>query len=309
LERRFSQAFSSTDIQANKFGFFMFVSPTRLSSSVIRVLPRKRMSRALGSLAMIDPPRPLIRGAIKLFCNAYGVDLSEVETPVNGYSSFDAFFTRRLKPDARPINRDANAIVSPADGMVQATGHITQGSTLTVKGTTYELPELLGDWAQARKYESGAYVVIYLSPRDYHRVHAPVDGRVDSLRYLGGTLFPVNEIGLRYISGLFARNERVTIYQLSPRFGEVATIMVGALGVGRISVTFDSSVVTNKQCTPGVRFYHQQAINIERGAELGAFHLGSTVVLLLPSILPITLLKRVGEFVRVGEAIARTGDA
>jgi phosphatidylserine decarboxylase len=287
----------------------MFASSTRFSSSVIGILPRKRLSRALGRLAVLNPPRPLIRGAIDLFCRIYEIDMSEAETPVEGFSSFDAFFTRPLKPGARPINRDINTIVSPSDGTVQGVGYLTPESTLTVKGSTYRVEALLGDADQARKFENGAYVLIYLSPRNYHRVHAPVDGPVESLRYIGGTLFPVNEIGLRHVSGLFARNERLVIYQQSPRFGNVTTVMVGALGVGRITVSFDSSVVTNQSNVPGVRCYDKNTIKLERGAELGVFHLGSTVLLLLQSSLTTTLLKRVGDLVRVGEVVARTDDA
>jgi len=151
--------------------------------------------------------------------------------------------------------------------------------------------------------------VIYLSPRDYHRVHAPVTGPVESLRYISGTLFPVNELGIRYVPGLFARNERVAMYQRAPRFDDVATIMVGALGVGSISVSFDASVTTNRSCQPGIRLYNQDAVQMARGAELGAFHIGSTVILLVNSKLPISLPKRVGETVRVGEPIARISDA
>lgn len=287
----------------------MFASSTRLSASVIRILPRKRLSRALGRLAVLDAPRPLMSGAIGLFCRVYGIDMSEVETPVDGFSSFDAFFTRPLKPGARPIDRDTNTIVSPSDGTVQGVGYLRPESTLTVKGSTYRIEELLGDGDQARKFDNGAYVLIYLSPRNYHRVHAPVDGPVESLRYIGGTLFPVNEIGLRHVPGLFARNERLAIYQKSPRFGNVATVMVGALGVGRITVSFDSSVVTNQSSVPGVRNYDKNSTILERGAEVGIFHLGSTVLLLLQSSLTTTLLKRVGDLVRVGEAIARTDDA
>jgi phosphatidylserine decarboxylase len=287
----------------------MFASSTRLSSSVIQILPRKRLSRALGRLAVLDPPRPLMSGAIGLFCRVYGIDMSEVETPVGGFSSFDAFFTRPLKPGARPINKDCNTIVSPSDGTIQGVGYLRQESTLTVKGSTYRIEALLGDENQARKFENGAYVLIYLSPRNYHRVHAPIDGPVESLRYIGGTLFPVNEIGLRHVPGLFARNERLAIYQQSPRFGNVATVMVGALGVGRITVSFDSSIVTNQSCAPGVRYYEKNTITLERGAELGIFHLGSTVLLPLHSSLTTTLLKRVGDLVRVGEVVARTDDA
>jgi phosphatidylserine decarboxylase len=235
--------------------------------------------------------------------------MSEVEMPVDGFSSFDAFFTRQLKQGARPIDRDTHTIVSPSDGTVQGVGYLKPGATLTVKGSTYRVEALLGDENQARKFENGSYVLIYLSPRNYHRVHAPVDGPVVSLRYIGGTLFPVNEIGLRHISGLFARNERLAIYQRSPRFGTVATVMVGALGVGRITVSFDSSVVTNQNGVPGVRSYDKNATNLERGDELGVFHLGSTVLLLLQSSLTTTLLKRVGDLVRVGEVVARMEDA
>src|SRR5690606_25730671 len=138
----------------------------------------------------------------------------------------------------------------------------------------------LGDAEAATRYEGGTFFIVYLAPRDYHRVHAPVDGPVERIRYVPGTLFPVNSIGTEHVPRVFARNERVVIVQRSPRFGEVTTIMVGAIGVGRIGLAFDD-LKTNLGHRPGVREYGPDAPRMRKGDELGVFHLGSTAVVLV----------------------------
>src|SRR5262249_54242760 len=144
------------------------------------------------------------------------------------------------------------------------------------------------------------------SPRDYHRVHAPVDGRVRTVRHVQGTLFPVNEIGLRHIPRLFARNERVVVEQASALHGPVTTVLVGAIGVGRISLAFDSELLTNNGRAHGESIYSAaDAPELQRGDELGAFHLGSTVIVFTGPGSGLTLARRPGQRVRMGEAIWR----
>jgi phosphatidylserine decarboxylase len=165
--------------------------------------------------------------------------------------------------------------------------------------------ELLGDPGAGVEFEGGSFVVVYLAPRDYHRVHAPVDGAVTALRHVPGTLFPVNAFGVAHVPNLLARNERVVVHQRSAVHGRVTTVMVGAVGVGRISVSFDDSVITNDGRQPGLRVYGDAPPQLERGAELGVFHLGSTVVLFTTPDQPLELLTGFGRRVRMGEAIAR----
>jgi phosphatidylserine decarboxylase len=218
---------------------------TRVAAETLRLLPRKRLSRALGRIAATPGGGTVLRQAIDLYVRAYGVDLSEAEIPHGGFRTFDEFFTRHLKPDARPIENDPGALVSPADGRVEDVGPIEPGARLHVKGQEYDVGELLGEPSEAQRFEGGTFAVVYLSPRDYHRVHSPVDGPIHTVRHVGGTLLPVNAFGVASYPQLFARNERVAFFQESERHGEVATVMVGAIGVGRISVSFDPSIMTN----------------------------------------------------------------
>ena len=253
-----------------------------VAATSLRVLPRKQLSRMLGRLARVAAPVPVMHTAMRAYCRAYDVDLSECEVPVGGFASFDAFFTRRLRSGARALDPDPLTVLSPSDGRVEDLGVVEPGATIRVKGRPYDVGELVGDPSAGPEFEGGRFAVIYLSPRDYHRVHAPVTGPVTAVRYVPGTLFPVNALGVRYVPKLLARNERVAIHQRSAEHGRVVTVMVGAVGVGRIGLSFDDTVITNDGRAPGLRVYSDHPPQLERGDELGVFHLGSTVVLLLP---------------------------
>ena len=284
----------------------MSMSASRLAAEAIRLLPRKRMSQALGYLASVEAPRPVVDAAIKAFVSAYGVKLDEAEVPNGGFDTFDAFFTRRLQSGVRPIDPDPASLVSPADGRIEDLGRITASDELVIKGTRYTVPALLGDASDARGYEDGHYFVVYLSPRDYHRVHAPTCGSVQYLRYIPGTLFPVNRIGTQYIPQLFARNERVAIVQDSKAHGRVTTVMVGAIGVGRIGLSFDD-LTTNSGYTAGKRSYAHSPIPRSRGDELGVFHLGSTAIVLVPAACRLEHSVTPGSLTRMGERLALGG--
>jgi phosphatidylserine decarboxylase len=251
----------------------------------------------------------MLRVAIRAYCRAYSVDLADYEVPVGGYPTFDAFFTRRLKPGLRPLDPEPDALLSPADGRIEDMGIIEEGARLTIKSQTYSVAELLADRWAASLYAGGQFAVVYLSPRDYHRVHAPVNGRVRAVRHVPGSLFPVNQIGLQYIPRLFARNERVVVEQNSPVLGSVTSVMVGAIGVGRISLAFDSQLVTNSGRAFGERIYlDKEGPTLERGAELGTFHLGSTVILFTGPGAGLVPALRAGQRVRMGEAVWRRGN-
>jgi phosphatidylserine decarboxylase len=224
---------------------------TRLAAETLRFLPRKQISRVIGRVASRTGQDALVARAIDMYVRAYAVDLSECEIPSGGFRTFNEFFTRPLKGGARPLDPDAGAILSPADGKVEDAGSIDERAALRIKGRRYELGELLGDPGEADRLAGGTFVVVYLSPRDYHRVHAPVSGEVRVGRHIGGTLYPVNRIGVEHVPGLFAKNERVVIAQRSERFGEVVTVMVAALVVGGIVVRFDPSLVTRRGAARG----------------------------------------------------------
>lgn len=279
---------------------------SRVAATSLKVLPRKGLSRALGKIARIEAPAPVLRAALRMYCRAYRVDISEFVVPDAGFPTFDAFFTRRLKPGTRPLDVDPQALLSPSDGLIADLGPVDEGCTLRVKGRPYTVGELLGDERAASVYAGGSFAVVYLSPRDYHRVHAPVAGGVRSLRHVPGTLFPVNEIGLAHVPRLFARNERVVVEQHSALHGAVATVMVGAIGVGRITLAFDDELVTNSARRFAERVWgEREAPKLDRGAELGAFHLGSTVILFTSPAAGLSFVRRAGETVRYGEALMR----
>ena len=277
---------------------------SRLAAQPVRVLPRMRLSRALGALTSARVPQPVLDAAIQAFVRAYGVDLAEVDMPVDGFRTFDEFFTRRLRDGARPVDPDSSVLVSPADGRLEDLGAISADGELTVKGQPYTAADLLGDAEDARAYEGGRYFIVYLSPRDYHRVHAPTCGNVQCVRYIPGTLFPVNRIGTDHIPQLFARNERLAIVQQSAVHGRVTTIMVGAIGVGRIGLSFDE-VETNRGYSPGVRRYAEGSVVRDRGDELGVFHMGSTAIVMLPPACALETYVEAGASVRMGQAIAK----
>lgn len=283
------------------------IDAARLTADTLRILPRKRISRALGRLAELRAPGPLLDRAIDLFVRTYDIDMREAVVPPGGFRSFDEFFTRRLVDGARPIDPDPSALVSPADGRLEDLGSIDPQGTLLVKGRRYDVAELLDEPEAAKAYAGGSYFIVYLSPRDYHRVHAPVSGPVVRARHVPGTLFPVNAIGLEHVPRLFAVNERVAIVQQAA-FGEVTTVMVGAIGVGRISVSFDSEICTNRGRAPGVRRYGPDGPPIERGEELGVFHLGSTVIVFVPRREGARFEVEAGSAVRVGQAVLRLGE-
>ncbi len=276
---------------------------SRLAADVLRVLPRKRLSRAIGRVAAGRWPRPVTAAAIAAYGRAYGVDLADFVVPDGGFESLGDFFTRALRPGARPMDPDPEALVSPADGLVADRGPIEAGATLLVKGRTYEVGALLGDAAEGERYVGGWFVMVYLHPRNYHRVHTPVGGMVRRVRHLPGTLYPVNSIGEDHIDGLFARNERVVIFVESGE-GAVPTVvmMIGALGVGRITLAF-SDLVTNA----GNGVIRDRVLDppaeLLRGDEVGTFHMGSTAVVLVPPGRSSPDGVGAGDQVRVGERI------
>jgi phosphatidylserine decarboxylase len=244
---------------------------TFAAAQLLRVLPRSAISKALGTLCEAELPAPLAKVVVGTYCRAYDVATHEADPAGIPYRSFDAFFTRKLRAGLRNVEGDARTLVSPADGMLSEIGAIEPHGAIRVKQQDYTLEALLGDARWARELCGGGFGVVYLSPRDYHRVHAPVDGEIVRVRGIEGDRWPVNSIGERYVRGLFVRNRRVVVEIRSPAFGRVAVIFVGAMIVGRMTVVgIDQSDVVGDHRVDRRR--------IARGDELGAFHLGSTVV-------------------------------
>lgn len=261
------------------------------------------LSRATGRLCDLHLPPALLARAIRLYARAFGVELGEAAQPPEAYPSFSAFFTRALVDGSRPVVRTPGAVASPCDARVSTIGPLTADGRLEqIKGRDYSLAALLGSSDEAAGFAGGSQATLYLSPAMYHRVHSPVDGVVRAWRYLPGRLFPVNGPGVRTIPGLFARNERVCLHCETPAHGAVAIVLVGAANVGRITLSFDG-LVTNRGLAGGC-FRPPEPVAISRGDEIGAFNLGSTVVLLMADR-SLTALVRAGELVRMGQALWR----
>jgi phosphatidylserine decarboxylase len=267
------------------------------AAQFIRALPRTEISHAVGRLCELPLPSAVSTLVTSAYCRAYRVQMAEVAEQSGAFATFDEFFTRQLRPGARPIAEAP--VVSPSDGVISATGPIDGAARFFVKGSHYELGELVGDHREAPRYAGGSFAVIYLSPRDYHRVHSPVDGKLTELRALPGDLFPVNQIGERFVPKLLSRNQRVAFIIDTPQLGRVTAVMVGATIVGRIGVAH----MGGKTPSQGV---HQvePAVQLQRGSELGVFHLGSTVVLLLE---PGNVLRRPVGPVLCGQSLLSPG--
>lgn len=259
----------------------MTAATTRTAAQLLRVLPRERITRLLGRVGAAPVPRPVLDRFLSVYQRAYRVDMDEAVVPSGGFRSFNEFFTRHLRDGARHVDAREDVVVSPADGRLDDAGPIDAGRRFVVKEQTYRVGELLGDDAEAAHFEGGHYAVVYLSPRDYHRVHSPVDGRVTRVRHLPGALYPVNSIGVRHVPNLLARNERVAVMIDSPAFGPVALVFVGAFVVGRIELAFDGPARPPHGGVVAERDYGAQGPSLARGAEVGSFLVGSTAVVLV----------------------------
>jgi phosphatidylserine decarboxylase len=250
----------------------------KLFISALRLLPKNAWSRVIGSIAHARLPKLITKPSVRWFAKRYGIAIEDAELPLGEYRTVGHFFTRRLKPGARSIDRRPGFAVSPADGHVLNSGELDDGQLIQAKGRHFSVEALLKDPDKAKLFKGGSWATVYLSPRDYHRVHHPVEGTLAEAHYIPGYLWPVNKAAVENVDQLFCVNERVVTYVDSP-LGLVATIMVGATSVGHISVAYDAELHSNKGCQPGVRHF-DGSNRIARGDELGTFHLGSTAIVL-----------------------------
>lgn len=279
----------------------------RFVRSAWRLTPQRALSQIIGWGARCSLPRGIRESLIASFARKYGIDVSEAEKPIGEYCGLHDFFTRRLRPDARPVDPRPEVVVSPADGTVVDVGTVVEGKLLEAKGSAFRLSDLLADGEAAAKLEGGAYAITYLSPRDYHRVHAPVAGRIVAWHHVPGKLFPVNNRSFLREPGLFAKNERfVTL--IESEMGLCAVVMVAAVGVGHITAAYDADVTTHTAgfSDGGVRHKKfDQPVAIERAGELGIFHLGSTTIVVFePGRVTLDPMD-VGSTTRMGAAMGR----
>ncbi len=238
---------------------------------------------------------------IKRFIKYYNVDMG-IAGDVRDYVSFNQFFTRALKPTARPLDDSAN-IICPVDAEISQIGSIEKGSLLQAKGRYFQLNDLLGGQTEmASLFQQGLFCTLYLSPKDYHRIHIPTTGRLTDMVYVPGRLFSVNQRTSRVVPNLFARNERV-ICLFETEFGPMALILVGALFVGSIETVWAGTVTPNRSSKIEHWHYSEQTAPIlQRGAEMGRFNMGSTVIVLF-QIPPTSLWKKGDKPLEKGQRV------
>jgi phosphatidylserine decarboxylase len=282
--------------------------PDRLFVLLQHALPQHLLSAGMYRLTRIGWP-PLKNALIKGFAHHYRVDLGEAENPdLTSYPTFNAFFTRALRADARGPTSDPAAILGPADGQVSQAGRIEQGRILQAKGHGFSTEALLGgDPSWAERFAGGNFATIYLSPRDYHRVHMPYAGTLRKMVHLPGRLFSVNPVTTRLVPELFARNERV-VCLFETAIGPMAVVLVGAIFVGSMETVWAGTVTpaTHRPSTWHYGKIERSPIQLGRGAEMGRFNMGSTVILLLSAEAAEWSPDLVaGRSVRMGDPIGR----
>lgn len=242
---------------------------------------RKSISKLTGAFAKSKSSRRLI----PWFAKTYGIRVEDAEKPVREYASLNDFFTRRLKPGLRPVAQGEGVLVSPVDSLITGIGPIHEGLMLQIKGQDYTVEELLNRSPRTVSYKHGFFMVLYLSPTDYHRIHSPVAGRILEKEHIPGKVYPVNDFGLVHMKRVLSRNERLVTY-VQHEFGELAVVKVGAMNVSSI------------------QYVSPLPDQLEPGGELAYFEFGSTVVLLFESgtFDPRADLK-LGSKVKMGEAL------
>jgi len=270
------------------------------------LLPKFWLTAVVYRLARISTPA-IKDFLITRFVSLYDVEIDEVELDVPaGFRTFNDFFIRELEDGARPVDANPESIVSPADGTLSRSGRLLAGSIMQAKGIDYTLEDLLAtDLEQAAALADGSFATIYLAPYDYHRVHAPFDGKVVAARYVPGDLFSVNAATAKYVAGLFRRNERLVLHFETPQ-GPAAVILVGALNVGSISTPWSGQIRPRKNGVVETIDLSNGPDTIKKGDLLGWFNMGSTVIVLMPEgscewhddLEP-------GKTVRMGESIGK----
>ena len=268
---------------------------------LLKWLPKNLMSYWIGRLMSWHPPKFLKRPLLLTFANYYHIDLYEAEHSLADYHSIQELFTRRLRTGIRPIG---TGVIHPVDGRLTQSGLIEADQMIQAKGFNYSVSEFLAAPEMAPGFSGGTYLTYYLCPTDYHRVHAPIEGRLVRAQHIPGTLWPVNEWSVTHVPKLFARNERVVIW-IETAYGLVAVVMVGATNVGQMAMSFDSEFVTNRPdlSPPGRVRDYEPPILLNRGQELGVFRMGSTVIVLYPPQFPTGYTGYRGG-VQMGESLA-----
>lgn len=271
------------------------------------ILPHHFLSKVMSKFthSEIKPWKNLM---ISQIIKIYGVDMSEAkEQDINNFTSFNKFFTRELKEGLRPIAEADNAIACPADGAVSQAGLIEQGNIFQAKGKSFTATELLGgDATRAKPFEDGVFTTIYLSPKDYHRLHMPIKGTLTEMIHVPGRLFSVNTATTNSVPSLFARNERV-VCLFDTELGPMALILVGAIFVSSVETTWHGVVTPPSIESVRSWQYNDDAPVIEKGEEMGRFNMGSTIIVLFgKDAVEWDANFKAGKEVKLGEMIAKS---
>jgi len=269
------------------------------------LIPKHLLSEAMHGFMQIET-KWVKNNTIKLLTKMYGINVSEaLSEELDDYPSFNAFFTRALKPEARPIDDNPDVWVSPVDGLISQSMRIDGNRLLQAKKHDYTIEALVGgDIEYAKKFINGDSAVIYLSPKDYHRIHIPTDGTLVSMTYVPGDLFAVNPATVRCVEGLFARNERIVV-RFENEQGPFCIVFVGAIFVGSMETVWEGKITPDYE--PVIRHwdYTNQDLTFQKGDEIGRFNMGSTVVLLTPDgILPELGQIKPNTPIKMGEKLA-----
>ena len=271
------------------------------------ILPHHVLSRMMSKLTHCENKawKTLF---IKQIIRHYGVNMDEAQEPdINAYKSFNHFFTRTLKPGVRPLTTEANAVACPADGAVSQAGAITDGEIFQAKGKSYTATDLLGGSAErAEPFNNGVFTTIYLSPKDYHRLHMPLTGTLREMVHVPGRLFSVNTATTNSVPGLFARNERV-VALFDTEVGPMALVLVGAIFVSSIETVWHGVVTPPSICSVQSWDYQENAPTLKIGEEMGRFNMGSTIIVLFGNNkVQWDSGFKASKTVKLGELIGRT---
>jgi len=272
-----------------------------IKSGSLYFLPHHAVSRLVFKLTRLESK--FVPKSITLFSKAFGVNLNDAIHPdPSHYKTFNEFFTRQIKPELRPIA--SSKLVSPVDGTISQFGQIVNTSLVQAKGVTYTLDALLGGEKEASKlYENGQFITIYLSPKDYHRIHMPCSGKLIDQTHIPGRLFSVAKHTVNTIKGIFARNERV-VANFETEYGPMAMVLVGAINVAAIETVWAGLITPPKGKSLTTKNYKEKEISLDKGEEMGRFNMGSTVILLFAEGAPALQGLSINQSVMMGEAFS-----
>lgn len=275
----------------------------KISIFIFKLIPTRIISRIFGFLAGASLPQFILKPLIAWFSRKFSI-VDEYVVPEGGFKRFDEFFTRYLKPGARPVDESPDSIVSPVDARVDASGSLSSDAIIQAKGIDYSVKDLIPSDI-AEKFIDGRFMTLYLSPSDYHRIHSPLAGKITGWHLIPGRLFTVQDYMVKGLRNLFAVNERIISY-IDNGKGMTAVVKVGALNVGKITLSYDKPYTNRFLGRKKEYFYSPGRIPVvEKGGELGAFHLGSTVILVFENGLAELDSIPVGTRVKLGQPIGK----